>query len=140
MIAIGPSNFADFLRRRVMPWTSISAAAPLQENLPLLMGLLGIWHRNVCGYATRAIIPYDQRLSRFPAYLQQLDMESNGKRVTCDGKPVRDADRAGGLGRAGHQWPARLFPAPAPGHRRHPGRIPDRGAAHETGIEVITDC
>ena len=48
----------------------------------MLLGLLGVWHRNACGHPSRAIIPYDQRLSRFPAYLQQLDMESNGKRVT----------------------------------------------------------
>jgi glucose-6-phosphate isomerase len=52
-----------------------------RENLPMLLGLLGVWHRLVCGYPSRAIIPYDQRLSRFPAYLQQLDMESNGKSV-----------------------------------------------------------
>ncbi len=51
----------------------------------MLMGLIGIWHRNICKYPARAIIPYDQRLSRFPAYLQQLDMESNGKRVTKSG-------------------------------------------------------
>jgi glucose-6-phosphate isomerase len=51
----------------------------------MLLGLLGVWHRNVCGYGSRAVIPYDQRLQRLPAYLQQLDMESNGKRVTRDG-------------------------------------------------------
>ena len=54
----------------------------------VLLGMLSVWHRNVCGFPSRAIIPYDQRLSRFPAYLQQLDMESNGKRVTHDGRPV----------------------------------------------------
>ena len=53
------------------------------------MGLLGIWHRNVLNHPSRAIIPYDQHLSRFPAYLQQLDMESNGKRVSKDGKPLK---------------------------------------------------
>ncbi len=72
-----------------MPWTSISGKAPLTENLPMLMGLLGVWHRNVCNYPSRAIIPYDQRLSRFAAYLQQLDMESNGKRVKQDGAAVK---------------------------------------------------
>jgi glucose-6-phosphate isomerase len=59
----------------------------------MLLGLLGVWHRLVCGYPSRAIIPYDQRLSRFPAYLQQLDMESNGKSVGLDGnrsRPRRD--------------------------------------------------
>ena len=54
----------------------------------MLMGLLGIWYRNTWDYAAHAVIPYDQRLARFPAYLQQLDMESNGKSVTRDGEPV----------------------------------------------------
>ena len=61
---------------------------PLEANLPVIMGLIGVWYRNVLGFATHAVLPYDQRLSRFPAYLQQLDMESNGKGVTIDGKPV----------------------------------------------------
>jgi glucose-6-phosphate isomerase len=64
-------------------------AKPL-ENLPILLGLLGVWHRNVCGLPSRAVIPYDQRLSRLPAYLQQLDMESNGKRVTAKGEAVKE--------------------------------------------------
>ena len=55
------------------------------ENLPMVLGLVGCWHRVVCGYPSRAIIPYDQRLARLPAYLQQLDMESNGKSVMLDG-------------------------------------------------------
>jgi glucose-6-phosphate isomerase len=62
-----------------------------------------------------------------PAYLQQLDMESNGKGVTLDGSPVSDTDRPARLGRAGHQRPARLLPAPASGHGRHPRRISGRG-------------
>ena len=65
--------------------------SPVLENLPMLMALIGIWHRNICNYPSRAIIPYDQRLSRFPAYLQQLDMESNGKRVTRSGAAVKRA-------------------------------------------------
>src|SRR5262249_41679798 len=63
--------------------------APILENLPMLMGLIGVWHRNICKFPSRAIIPYDQRLSRFPAYLQQLDMESNGKHVRLDGAEAR---------------------------------------------------
>jgi glucose-6-phosphate isomerase len=59
--------------------------------LPILLGLIGVWHRDVCGYGARAILPYDQRLSRFPAYLQQLDMESNGKSVTKSGAKVARA-------------------------------------------------
>ena len=87
MIAIGPENFLRFLEGG-HAMDRHFREAPLPENLPMLMGLLGVWHRNVCGYASRAVIPYDQRLARFPAYLQQLDMESNGKRVTKDGVAV----------------------------------------------------
>jgi glucose-6-phosphate isomerase len=88
MIAIGPDNFTRFLEGG-HAMDRHFREAPVLHNLPMLMGLLGVWHRNVCGLPSRAIIPYDQRLSRFPAYLQQLDMESNGKRVAKDGKPVK---------------------------------------------------
>ncbi|PZF76513.1 glucose-6-phosphate isomerase [Aestuariivirga litoralis] len=88
MIAIGPERFINFLEGG-HAMDRHFREAPVLENLPMLMGLLGVWHRNICGYPSRAIIPYDQRLSRFPAYLQQLDMESNGKRVTKSGKPVK---------------------------------------------------
>lgn len=84
MIAIGKDSFGDFLAgARAMD--DHFREAPKRENLPMLLGLIGVWHRLVCGYPSRAIIPYDQRLSRFPAYLQQLDMESNGKSVSIDG-------------------------------------------------------
>lgn len=62
--------------------------APLHQNIPVVMALLGIWYRNIWGYGAHAVIPYDQRLARFPAYLQQLDMESNGKSVTHMGAAV----------------------------------------------------
>jgi glucose-6-phosphate isomerase len=62
--------------------------APLETNIPVIMGLLGIWYINFFGAATHAILPYDQYLHRFPAYFQQGDMESNGKRVTRSGRPV----------------------------------------------------
>ena len=88
MIAVGPANFLRFLDGG-HAMDKHFRKAPVLENLPMLMGLLGIWHRNICNYPSRAVIPYDQRLSRFPAYLQQLDMESNGKRVSQDGKPVK---------------------------------------------------
>ena len=65
--------------------------APLERNLPVLLGLVGLWRRNLMGWPTVALIPYDQRLERFPAYVQQLDMESLGKRVTRAGDPVRGA-------------------------------------------------
>ncbi|MEO6395832.1 MAG: glucose-6-phosphate isomerase [Devosia sp.] len=60
----------------------------LEKNLPVIMGLLGVWYRNAWGFSTHAVLPYDQRLSRFAAYLQQQDMESNGKSVGLDGKSV----------------------------------------------------
>ncbi|MFC3693165.1 glucose-6-phosphate isomerase [Chenggangzhangella methanolivorans] len=86
-ILIGAENFQAFLDGA----HEIDAhfrEAPIDRNIPVLMGLIGVWHRNVCGYATHAVLPYDQRLARFPAYLQQLDMESNGKSVTLAGEPV----------------------------------------------------
>ncbi len=64
------------------------AEAPLERNLPVLLGLVGVWHVNFCGHQSHAVLPYDQYLHRFPAFLQQLDMESNGKRVDRDGNPV----------------------------------------------------
>jgi glucose-6-phosphate isomerase len=85
MIAIGPENFTRFLEGG-HAMDRHFCETPLLRNLPMLMGLLGVWHRNICGYASRAVIPYDQRLARLPAYLQQLDMESNGKRVRLDGR------------------------------------------------------
>ncbi|ESY47781.1 glucose-6-phosphate isomerase [Mesorhizobium sp. RSR380A] len=87
MIAIGPRNFRAFLDG-AHEMDEHFRTAPLQKNLPALLGLVGWWHRVICAYPARAVIPYDQRLSRLPAYLQQLDMESNGKGVTLDGTPV----------------------------------------------------
>lgn len=87
MIAIGKQDFAEFLAGGHAIDTHFREA-PVRENIPMLLGLIGYYHRNVLGYPSRAILPYDQRLSRFPAYLQQLDMESNGKSVTMDSTPV----------------------------------------------------
>ncbi len=87
MLAVGPANFAALLDGAYAMDRHFQTA-PLAENLPVLLALVGIWHRNICGYPTRAVLPYDQRLSRLPAYLQQLDMESNGKSVAVDGTPL----------------------------------------------------
>ncbi|WP_121065263.1 glucose-6-phosphate isomerase [Chachezhania antarctica] len=84
MLAIGPKDFDAFLKGAAA-MDDHFREAPLAENLPVLLALVGIWHRQVLGYATRAVLPYDQRLLRLPAYLQQLEMESNGKSVTMDG-------------------------------------------------------
>ncbi|HEY1856906.1 glucose-6-phosphate isomerase [Acidocella sp.] len=87
MLAIGAARFKEFLAG-AQAMDRHFCTAPFAENLPVLLALAGIWHRDVCGYTARAILPYDQRLARLPAYLQQLDMESNGKSVQQDGSPV----------------------------------------------------
>ncbi|MGB3833686.1 MAG: glucose-6-phosphate isomerase [Mesorhizobium sp.] len=84
MMVVGPRNFREFLSGGA-EMDRHFRDTPLEKNLPALLGLVGWWHRVVCGYPARAVIPYDQRLSRLPAYLQQLDMESNGKSVTLEG-------------------------------------------------------
>lgn len=86
-IVIGFDNFSRFLAGAEEMDTHF-LQTPLESNLPVIMGVLGIWYRNVWGFSTQAILPYDQRLNRFPAYLQQQDMESNGKSVTRSGKKV----------------------------------------------------
>ncbi|HEY4192424.1 MAG TPA: glucose-6-phosphate isomerase [Mesorhizobium sp.] len=83
MISVGPGNFRAFLGG-AHEMDEHFRNTPLMRNLPALLGLVGWWHRVVCKYPARAVIPYDQRLSRLPAYLQQLDMESNGKSVTLE--------------------------------------------------------
>jgi glucose-6-phosphate isomerase len=86
-IAMGFKNFEAFLRG-AYEMDQHFLKTRLEKNLPVIMGLLGVWYRNAWGFSTHAVLPYDQRLSRFPAYLQQQDMESNGKSVILDGKPV----------------------------------------------------
>ncbi len=87
MLAIGPEAFDEFLAGGAA-MDAHFRSAPLVENLPVLLALVGIWHNQICGHATRAVLPYEQRLSRLPAYLQQLEMESNGKRVAMDGSDL----------------------------------------------------
>ncbi|MBB3976259.1 glucose-6-phosphate isomerase [Rhizobium azooxidifex] len=87
MIAIGKEKFGEFLAGG-HAIDNHFRTAPFRQNIPMLLGLIGYYNRNVLGYPSRAILPYDQRLLRFPAYLQQLDMESNGKSVTMDSAPV----------------------------------------------------
>jgi glucose-6-phosphate isomerase len=84
MLAIGPEGFEAFLAGGA-DMDAHFRTADFANNLPVLLALVGIWHNQICGHATRAVLPYDQRLSRLPAYLQQLEMESNGKRVGMDG-------------------------------------------------------
>ena len=84
MLAVGAAQFRQMLEGAAA-MDAHFRKAPLEQNLPVLLALTGIWHRQVLGHASRAVLPYDQRLSRLPAYLQQLEMESNGKRVAMDG-------------------------------------------------------
>jgi len=87
MLAIGPENFRALLGG-FHEMDEHFRTAPFERNLPVLMGLLGVWYSNFFGAQTVAVLPYEQYLKRFPAYLQQLTMESNGKRVTRDGIAV----------------------------------------------------
>jgi glucose-6-phosphate isomerase len=87
MLAIGPDNFRAMLNG-FHQMDEHFRTTPFERNLPVLMGLLAVWYNNFFGAQTVAVLPYEQYLKRFPAYLQQLTMESNGKHVTLDGKRV----------------------------------------------------
>jgi glucose-6-phosphate isomerase len=86
-LAVGRESFADLLRG-AHDMDEHFANAPLDRNLPVLLALIGIWNRNFLAIPAHAVLPYDDHLARFPAYLQQLEMESNGKSVRRDGRPV----------------------------------------------------
>ena len=87
MLAVGPESFRAMLGG-FREMDEHFRTAPFERNLPVLMGLLAVWYNDFFGAQTVAVLPYEQYLKRFPAYLQQLTMESNGKRVTLDGEPV----------------------------------------------------
>jgi glucose-6-phosphate isomerase len=87
MIALGPEQFGELLAG-FRDMDEHFRTAPLESNLPVLMGVLGVWYRDFFGAQTVGVMPYDQYLKRFPAYLQQLTMESNGKHVTLSGRHV----------------------------------------------------
>jgi glucose-6-phosphate isomerase len=87
MVAIGPERFSE-MRAGVRAMDEHFCTAPAERNLPLLMGLLAIWNNNSLGAESVAVLPYSAYLKRLPAYLQQLTMESNGKRVTAEGTAV----------------------------------------------------
>jgi len=90
MIAVGPEHFRAMLAG-FHEMDEHFASAPFARNLPVLMGLIGLWYNDFFGAQTVAVLPYEQYLKRFPAYLQQLTMESNGKHVTLEGRPVEYA-------------------------------------------------
>ena len=122
MLAIGPENF----RAMLGGFHAIDEhfrTTPFAKNLPVLMGLLTVWYTDFFGAETVAVLPYEQYLKRFPAYLQQLTMESNGKHVTLSGERVNLRDRADLLGRAGHERAALVLSADPPGHAADPLRF-----------------
>jgi glucose-6-phosphate isomerase len=100
-IAIGRDGFLELLAG-AHEMDEHFRAAPWDENLPVLLGLIGAWNIDCLGLATHAVLPYDGRLARFPAYLQQLDMESNGKSVRFDGSPVANSTAPVIWGEAGN--------------------------------------
>ena len=128
--AIGLSTMladrARGVRARCWPdstrWTSTSAAPRSARNLPVLLGLLAVWYGDFFGAQTVGVMPYEQYLKRFPAYLQQLTMESNGKHVTLDGRTASTTRPGRLLGRAGDQRAAQLLPADPPGDEADPCR------------------
>jgi glucose-6-phosphate isomerase len=87
MIAIGPQNF-DLLLEGFYEMDQHFISAPFENNMPVILAIIGVWYNNFFGSQTQAILPYEQYLSRFPAYFQQGDMESNGKSVTKEGEWV----------------------------------------------------
>ena len=134
MIAIGPDNFDEFLRGANRMDAHFQNAPP-QANLPVLLALAGIWHNQVAGYETLAILPYDQRLCLLPAYLQQLAMESNGKSVSLDGGPFDPAVGTNSVGAARHKRPACVSSATVSGQPHRSVRIPCSCKFARTGLE-----
>ena len=109
------------------------AEAPLEKNVPALMALIGVWNTNFLGAPTHAVLPYSNALRLLPAYLQQLEMESNGKRVDRAGRAVDYATAPVLWGARGHGEPALVPPAAAPGHAGRAGRL----HRHRPGEEPV---
>ena len=122
MLAIGPDNFSAMLDG-FHEMDEHFRTTPFKRNLPVLMGLLAIWNTNFLNAETVAVLPYNQYLKRFPAYLQQLTMESNGKHVTLDWKRSQVSNWPNLLGRAGNQRTAFFLSADSPGHSADPVRL-----------------
>ena len=118
MLAIGPEHFTEMLAG-FHAMDEHFRDAPFTRNIPVLMGLLSLWYGDFFDAQSFGVMPYEQYLKRFPAYLQQLTMESNGKHVTLDGHVVDY--QTGGIywGEAGDERPAQLLPADSPGDGAH---------------------
>ena len=122
MLAIGPENFTDMLAG-FHEIDEHFRTTPFEKNLPVLLGLLAVWYNDFFGAQTAAVLPYEQYLKRFPAYLQQLTMESNGKHVTLEGNPVTQRHRPNLLGRTRHERPTLVLPAHPPRHALNSVRL-----------------
>ncbi len=144
MIAIGGAAFRAFLRGgQAMDRHFRDAAWP--ENMPALLALVGIWHNQVQGHATRAVLPYDNRLARLPAYLQQLEMESNGKRVSMDGKELAIDSGPVVWGEPGTNGQHAFYQLIHQGTRVVPCEFMVAAQGHEEGLEhqhrlLIANC
>ena len=114
MLAIGPDRFRELLAG-AHEMDEHFRTAPFEANLPVLMGVLGCWYRDFLDAQTQAVVPYAHALVKLPSYLQQLEMESNGKSVRADGSAGGSADGRDRVGDAGHQRSARVLPVAAPG-------------------------
>jgi glucose-6-phosphate isomerase len=115
----GPDAFMELLRGAAEMDRHFNEAK-LEQNLPVVLGLLGVWHRNICGYPCWGVIPYDRRLRLLPAHLSQLIMESNGKTVGIDGKPVCEATAPVVFGECGTDAQHSLFQAMHQGYDKIP--------------------
>ena len=122
MLAIGPEHFRALLDG-FHEMDEHFRTAPFAQNLPVLMALLGIWNTNFLGAHTVAVLPYEQYLERFPAYLQQLTMESNGKRVTLDGDDVSCDTSPIYWGEPGTNGQHSFYQLIHQGTRHHPVRL-----------------
>ncbi len=117
MAAIGKERFTEFLEGFHLVDEHFRTQ-PLEQNAPVILGLIGVWYNNFWDIGTRAVLPpYSNDMARFAAYLQQLTMESNGKSVTASGHHVTTDTGEIFWGRAGNQRPARVLSTAAPGTR-----------------------
>ncbi len=144
MLAIGPDAFRAFLRGGQDMDRHFRTAA-WHENMPAMLALVGIWHNQVLGHATRAVLPYDNRLARLPAYLQQLEMESNGKRVSMDGETLEVESGPVVWGEPGTNGQHAFYQLIHQGTRIVPCEFLIAAEGHEDGLEhqhrlLIANC
>ena len=118
----GPEVFAEFLEGAAEE-DKLAKNEDVMQNPAMLDALIGVYERNILGYPSTAVLPYSQALSRFPAHLQQLDMESNGKSVNRFGDPVNYVTGPVIIWRTRNKWTAFLLSAPASGNRHRTASV-----------------